>query len=110
MLEQGIAKIEHISHFVIKKKINYRLGADIGKGGTREFTGLTDCLVKVFKSDGIIGLYRGFNVSVQGIIIYRATYFGLYDTIKATYIPDKNNQSLLVNFLVAEVILTILLN
>ncbi|KIH65543.1 ADP/ATP translocase 1 domain protein [Ancylostoma duodenale] len=35
-----------------------RLAVDIGRGKTREFQGLTDCLVKVFKSDGPIGLYR----------------------------------------------------
>ncbi|VDK60272.1 unnamed protein product [Cylicostephanus goldi] len=35
-----------------------RLAVDIGKGKTREFQGLTDCIVKVFKSDGPIGLYR----------------------------------------------------
>ena len=45
-----------------------RLGADIGKSGAdRQFKGLGDCLVKVFKSDGLIGLYRGFGVSVQGM-------------------------------------------
>ncbi|KAL6738987.1 hypothetical protein Aduo_012480 [Ancylostoma duodenale] len=59
-----------------------RLAVDIGRGKTREFQGLTDCLVKVFKSDGPIGLYRGFVVSVQGIIIYRAAYFGMFDTAK----------------------------
>ncbi|EYC09211.1 hypothetical protein Y032_0061g3211 [Ancylostoma ceylanicum] len=37
-----------------------RLAVDIGRGKTREFQGLTDCLVKVFKSDGPIGLYRGY--------------------------------------------------
>uniref|UniRef100_F6QZW6 ADP/ATP translocase n=1 Tax=Monodelphis domestica TaxID=13616 RepID=F6QZW6_MONDO len=60
-----------------------RLAADVGKSGTeREFKGLGDCLVKITKSDGIRGLYQGFNVSVQGIIIYRAAYFGIYDTAK----------------------------
>lgn len=60
-----------------------RLAADIGKGAAeREFTGLGNCLTKIFKSDGIKGLYLGFNVSVQGIIIYRAAYFGIYDTAK----------------------------
>lgn len=60
-----------------------RLAADVGKSGTeREFKGLGDCLVKITKSDGIRGLYQGFNVSVQGIIIYRAAYFGVYDTAK----------------------------
>lgn len=62
-----------------------RLAADVGKSGTeREFKGLGDCLVKITKSDGIRGLYQGFNVSVQGIIIYRAAYFGVYDTAKGT--------------------------
>ncbi|KAG8144586.1 putative ADP-ATP translocase 2 protein [Naja naja] len=61
-----------------------RLAADVGKAGMeREFNGLGDCLVKIFKSDGLRGLYQGFNVSVQGIIIYRAAYFGIYDTAKA---------------------------
>lgn len=60
-----------------------RLAADVGKAGAgREFNGLGDCLVKIFKSDGLRGLYQGFNVSVQGIIIYRAAYFGIYDTAK----------------------------
>ncbi|EOB00663.1 ADP/ATP translocase 2, partial [Anas platyrhynchos] len=57
-----------------------RLAADVGKAGAdREFSGLGDCLVKIFRSDGLRGLYQGFNVSVQGIIIYRAAYFGIYD-------------------------------
>lgn len=61
-----------------------RLAADVGKAGAgREFNGLGDCLVKIFRSDGLRGLYQGFNVSVQGIIIYRAAYFGIYDTAKS---------------------------
>uniref|UniRef100_A0A3Q1MF55 ADP/ATP translocase n=1 Tax=Bos taurus TaxID=9913 RepID=A0A3Q1MF55_BOVIN len=63
-----------------------RLAADVGKAGAeREFRGLGDCLVKIYKSDGIRGLYQGFNVSVQGIIIYRAAYFGIYDTAKGKF-------------------------
>lgn len=42
-----------------------RLAVDVGMGDKREFKGLSDCLVKVAKSDGPIGLYRGFFVSVQ---------------------------------------------
>jgi len=60
-----------------------RLAADIGKSGAeREFNGLGHCLTKIFKTDGIMGLYRGFGVSVQGIIIYRACFFGIYDTVR----------------------------
>ncbi|XP_078042461.1 ADP,ATP carrier protein-like [Augochlora pura] len=83
-----------------------RLAADIGKADKREFKGLGDCLVKVFKSDGFIGLYRGFNVSVQGIIIYRAAYFGLYDTSK-NLLPDPKNSPLYINFLIAQVVTTV---
>lgn len=61
-----------------------RLAADIGKERVqREFTGLRDCFGKILKTDGPRGLYSGFSVSVQGIIIYRAAYFGIYDTIKS---------------------------
>lgn len=64
-----------------------RLAADVGKAGAgREFNGLGDCLVKIFRSDGLRGLYQGFNVSVQGIIIYRAAYFGMYDTAKGGFV------------------------
>ncbi|XP_029445663.1 ADP/ATP translocase 4 isoform X1 [Rhinatrema bivittatum] len=60
-----------------------RLAADIGKGlEERQFKGLGHCIVTIAKSDGLPGLYRGFGVSVQGIIVYRAAYFGCYDTIK----------------------------
>jgi len=61
-----------------------RLGADVGKAAAdREFKGLFDCIAKSYKADGIIrGLYPGFISSVQGIIIYRAIYFGAYDTAK----------------------------
>lgn len=81
----------------------HRLAADVGKGDQREFKGSFDCLSKVFKSDGPAGLYRGFGVSVQGIIIYRASYFGFYDTIRGAYLPDPKNSPFLVNFLIAEV-------
>jgi len=80
-----------------------RLAADVGKGdGSREFKGLGDCLVKIFKADGLGGLYRGFFVSVQGIIIYRAAFFGLYDTAKG--MTGKTN--LLVSWAIAQTVTT----
>ena len=51
-------------------------------GGERQFNGLLDVYVKTLKSDGPIGLYRGFMVSCAGIVIYRGFYFGLYDSLK----------------------------
>lgn len=83
---------------------NSRLAADVGKSGgkEREFTGLGDCISKVFKKDGIVGLYRGFGVSVQGIIIYRASYFGCFDTAKGM-LPDPKNAGFLVSWAIAQV-------
>ncbi|XP_011188897.1 ADP,ATP carrier protein [Zeugodacus cucurbitae] len=82
-----------------------RLAADVGKAGQREFNGLFDCIMKIFKSDGFIGLYRGFVVSVQGIIMYRGAYFGCYDTAREL-MPDPKNSPLYVNFLIAEAVTT----
>ena len=42
-----------------------RLAADLGKTGSREFTGLVDCLSKTVKRGGFMALYQGFGVSVQ---------------------------------------------
>jgi len=80
-----------------------RLAADVGKGAEREFTGLGNCLVKIFKADGIKGLYQGFGVSVQGIIIYRAAFFGLYDTAKG--MTGKTN--VLVSWAIAQCVTTV---
>lgn len=65
-----------------------RLAADVGSGKAREFNGLVDCLKKVALSDGPQGLYRGFGISVIGIVAYRAAYFGMFDTGKAIMFPD----------------------
>lgn len=75
-----------------------RLAADVGKSVTqREFKSLRDCLMKTAKSDGIRGLYQGFSISVQGIFIYRAAYFGVYDTAR-DMLPDH----ILVNWMIAQ--------
>lgn len=84
----------------------YSLAADTGKGGQREFTGLGNCLTKIFKSDGIVGLYRGFGVSVQGIIIYRAAYFGFYDTARGM-LPDPKNTPIYISWAIAQVVTTV---
>jgi len=84
-----------------------RLAADVGKAGAeREFSGLGNCLTKIFKSDGLVGLYRGFGVSVQGIIIYRAAYFGFFDTAKGM-LPDPKNTPFLISWAIAQTVTTV---
>jgi len=81
-----------------------RLAADVGKGAAdRQFTGLVDCLGKIRKSDGMKGLYQGFGVSVLGIIVYRACYFGGYDTLKRVLFTE-GKTSILFKFLIAQAV------
>lgn len=64
-----------------------RLGTDAREhsvNGQRQFKGLIDVYRKTLSSDGVVGLYRGFGVSIMGITLYRGMYFGIYDTVKPT--------------------------
>ncbi|KAL1782423.1 ADP/ATP translocase 1, partial [Sigmodon hispidus] len=58
-----------------------RLAADVGKGSAQRF--------------------QGFSVSVQGIIIYRAAYFGVYDTAEGM-LPDPKNVHIIVSWMIAQ--------
>nr|ABV25602.1 putative mitochondrial ADP/ATP translocase [Chondrus crispus] len=81
-----------------------RLAADVGKGTQREFTGLVDCLRKVATRGGPMALYQGFGVSVQGIIVYRGAYFGLYDTAKGVLFEDEKKANVLAKWAVAQTV------
>lgn len=81
-----------------------RLASDVGSGA-RDFNGLGDCLVKTAKGPkGVLGLYNGFGVSVVGIIPYRGTYFGIFDTLKTKnpYAKDLGVMGFASKFAVAQ--------
>lgn len=48
----------------------------------RQLEGLGDCVKKIAKSEGCIGVDQGFDVSVRGAAVYQASRFGAYDTVK----------------------------
>jgi len=82
-----------------------RLAADVGKSGAdRQFTGLVDCVFKVSRSEGFFALYQGFGVSVQGIIVYRGAYFGLFDTAKGIAFQDEKNAPFLFKWAIAQTV------
>jgi solute carrier family 25 (adenine nucleotide translocator) protein 4/5/6/31 len=81
-----------------------RLAADVGSGGEREFGGLIDCLTKILAKDGPQGLYRGFGISVVGIIAYRAAYFGMFDTGKPMFFPDAKNANVFAMWMFAQIV------
>ncbi|KAF5827405.1 mitochondrial carrier domain-containing protein [Dunaliella salina] len=70
----------------------------------RQFSGLWSVYKKTFATDGIAGLYRGFNVSVAGIVIYRGLYFGLYDTIKPMLLTGALEDNMAASFLLGWII------
>ncbi|CAI9106510.1 OLC1v1005688C3 [Oldenlandia corymbosa var. corymbosa] len=72
-------------------------------GGDRQFNGLIDVYRKTYASDGIAGLYRGFNISCVGIIVYRGLYFGLYDSLKPVVLTGGLQVSALNLFLYCSV-------
>lgn len=81
-----------------------RLSVDVGATGeTREFRGIRDCLTRIVKSDGFVGLYRGFSVSVWGIMINRATYFGTYDTAKGM-LAGAEKTPLYISWMIAQLV------
>ena len=65
-----------------------------------------DCAFKIFKADGITGLYRGFGVSVVGIFVYRAFYFGCYDTGRDLLLTGDLKNNILVKFFFAQLVVT----
>jgi len=63
-----------------------RLQADVGVAGTgsgRDFAGMVD----VIQKNAGTPLYKGFGVSILGIVVYRAAYFGFYDSAKEVFRP-----------------------
>ncbi|KAL6958256.1 ADP/ATP carrier protein [Sarracenia purpurea var. burkii] len=73
-------------------------------GGGRQFNGLVDVYRKTLASDGIAGLYRGFNISCVGIIVYRGLYFGMYDSLKPVILTGKLQDSFFASFALGWVI------
>uniref|UniRef100_F1LB11 ADP/ATP translocase n=1 Tax=Ascaris suum TaxID=6253 RepID=F1LB11_ASCSU len=85
--------------------VRTRLAIDMGKEKSREFTGFFDCLRKIFKSDGIRGLYYGFYPSLQYIFLYRGAYYGLFDSAKVLISKKENSQiSFMAAFIVGQVV------
>ena len=55
-----------------------------------------------------MSLYQGFGVSVQGIIVYRGAYFGLYDTATGAIFGEKaKDASIIAKWAVAQVVTTV---
>jgi solute carrier family 25 (adenine nucleotide translocator) protein 4/5/6/31 len=87
--------------------IRTRLGADILDASKapntkkRQFKGSIDCFVKIYRSEGIKGVYSGCMLSALMYFFYRAIYFGGYDTIKQIYGLEQRKSSIFLRLCVA---------
>jgi len=79
-----------------------RLASDVGSG-KKMFNGIGDCIVKTVKSQGIVGLYRGWAVTCGGAFVYRGGQLGLFSQIMEMnpYKNDKGPLGLFVTFCAA---------
>ena len=70
----------------LKSVARTRMGVDTGKTvQERQFASLTDCLSKIYKLDGVKGLYSGIQISLISIFMYRGLYFGGFDSGKKLF-------------------------
>ncbi|XP_019880685.1 ADP/ATP translocase 1 isoform X2 [Aethina tumida] len=71
----------------------------------REYSGLSNCIYKVYHREGFLGYYKGWIVECQGIFWYRGLYFGLHALSKDRYLKWSNIKDgkvpFLPNFLLA---------
>lgn len=67
-------------HFGFSMDTAYKKGG-VGDQYQRQFNGMIDVYKKTLKSDGIVGLYRGFSVSCLGTIVHTGLYVGTYFTL-----------------------------
>merc|ERR1711904_696201 len=79
-----------------------RLASDVGSG-KKMFNGIGDCIMKTIKSQGIVGLYRGWAVTCAGAFVYRGGQLGLFSQIMAMnpYKDDKGPLGLFITFCAA---------
>lgn len=71
------------------------------KPDERKFTSLGDCMSKIYKSSGVRGLYQNFGATLLSSTIFRAFYFGGYDTLKQIVFSDPENANIILKCLLA---------
>eukprot|EP00455_Lapot_gusevi_P052455 TRINITY_DN7986_c0_g1_i14.p1 TRINITY_DN7986_c0_g1~~TRINITY_DN7986_c0_g1_i14.p1 ORF type:complete len:265 (-),score=54.01 TRINITY_DN7986_c0_g1_i14:74-868(-) len=59
---------------------------------TAQYSGMGDALVKIYRNEGIRGLYRGINATLMGIAPYVAINFTTFDLLKRKYLPNRQHQ------------------
>ncbi|KAJ0964616.1 hypothetical protein J5N97_025754 [Dioscorea zingiberensis] len=86
---------------LVRTKLAYQVvGASKlkGKGLSQPeiiYGGIFDCISKIFKQNGIRGLYRGVGPSLYGIFPYSGLKFYFYEELKA-HVPEEHKKDIIV--------------
>ncbi|CAD5220563.1 unnamed protein product [Bursaphelenchus xylophilus] len=79
-----------------------KLAVELKKDGSKKFTGIYDCLKSIAIKDGLSGVYRGFFCSLQFVVISRAVFFGMFDTLRGSVVEDPKTLSFFTMWFMAQ--------
>lgn len=71
-------------------------GGGLG-GGVKQYNGIVDVLVKVGRTEGLQGLFKGSTARVVWLIPFTAVYFGVHEATKRALRARKQNVSPLMS-------------
>lgn len=94
-LREAVACIVYVPVDVIKE----RLQVQDGRGDTR-YKGGADALVKIWRTEGLSGCYRGYGATLMSFGPFSALYFVLYERFKSVSIQLSESQNLSMPFLI----------
>jgi len=70
--------------WVVKTRLCLQYDVPHVQAGTRFYTGMTDCLLKVYRKEGVRGLYKGFIPGAVGVS-HGALQFMAYEELKKKF-------------------------
>ena len=70
------------------------------------YSGISNCISSIYREGGITAVYRGFNITVIGAIIFKALHIGGYGVIKDSW-GSHHQKTIMDKFLAAQVLTTI---
>ena len=91
LLAGGIAGGTSLSFVYSLDLVRTKLAVDQKSKDQRLYRNFLHCYSQTYKEGGFRSLYKGFGISVLGIIPYRAVYFGGFDVLKSIFLNKDSN-------------------
>lgn len=78
--------------------VKTRLTIQARAGKDRKYNGIWDCIMKVYKQEGFLALYKGVSASIAGVIPFQGFTFMAYEILSKVWGKPKNKLSGWENF------------